>query len=233
MLDLKVARSTDGGATWTTEMVAARVRPVLGIHSVAADDHGREFMVWSARDEAGQVHAYFSRNLGPGTPWNAPVALGAPDHSGTLAWVVARGDGGVAVGYLGSDYPDARTVSRPWTVRVAVSQNAGDSWTIHNASGHTIFTGPQNQMLSLTYDMMGLVVDHEGFLHLAYPARVTQDGVALNQIEYTRQVAGQPLGAPPPAPVVPEAPYAVLLVLMGAGTIGLLLCLRHSPRRRS
>jgi hypothetical protein len=175
-------------------MVAARIRPILGIHSVAADDHGREFMVWSARDEQGHVDAYFSRNLGPGSAWSAPVALGVPEHSGTLAWAVARGDGGVAVGYLGSDYADARSASRPWTVRVAVSQDAGDSWTIHNASDQPVFTGGQNQMLSLTYDMMGLVVDHQGFLHLAFPRRVTKDGVELNQIEYTRQVSGQPLG---------------------------------------
>jgi hypothetical protein len=196
LLDLKLARSNDGGTTWTTEMVAARIRPILGIHSVAADDEGREFMVWSARDEAGHVDAYFSRNLGPGTPWSAPVALGLPEHSGTLAWAVARGDGGVAVGYLGSDFPDARSASRPWTVRVAISQNAGDTWTIQNASGaDPVFTGGQSQMLSLTYDMFGLVVDHEGFLHLAYPRRVTKDGVAMNQVEYTRQTSGQPLGA--------------------------------------
>ena len=194
MLDLKVARSADGGLTWTQELVAARVRPILGIHSVAADDQGREFMVWSARDENGHVDAYFSRNLGPGEPWTAPVALGTPEHSGTLAWVVARGDGGVAVGYLGSDHADARTESRPWTVRVAISQDAGDSWIIHNASGDTIYTGPQNQSLSLTYDLFGFVVDYEGFLHLAYPRRVTSDGVELNQVEYTRQMTGPPLG---------------------------------------
>jgi hypothetical protein len=109
---------------------------------------------------------------------------------------VARGDGGVAVGYLGSDFPDARSTSRPWTVRVAISQDAGDSWTINNASGaDPVFIGGQSQMLSLTYDMFGLVVDHEGFLHLAYPRRVTKDGVAMNQIEYTRQTSGQPLGS--------------------------------------
>jgi hypothetical protein len=175
-------------------MVAPRVRPVLGIHSVAADAEGREFMVWSARDEDGRVHVYFSRSLKPGTPWTQPVTIGQPDHSGTLAWVVARGDGGVAVGYLGSDYADARTESRPWTVRVAVSQDAGDSWSIYNASDHTVYTGSQSNSLSLTYDLLGLVVDEAGFLHLAYPRRVTVDGADLNQIEYTRQVSGPPLG---------------------------------------
>lgn len=194
MLDLKLARSADGGATWITEMVAPRVRPVLGIHAVAADDMGREYMVWSARDESGHVDTYFSRNLGPGSPWSAPTALGAPAHSGTLAWVVARGDGGVAVGYLGSDFPDARTQERPWTIRVAISQNAGDTWRIHNASGHTVYEGAQSASLSLTYDMLGLALDAQGYLHLAYARRVTRDGVALNQIEYTRQQSGAPLG---------------------------------------
>lgn len=254
MLDVKVARSADGGKTWTQELVAARVRPILGIHSVAADDHGREFMVWSARDENGHVDAYFSRNLGPGTAWTAPVALGKPEHSGTLAWVVARGDGGVAVGYMGSDHADARTESRPWTVRVAISQDAGDSWTIHNASGHTIYTGPQNQSLSLTYDLFGLVVDHEGFLHLAYPRRVTSDGVQLTQIEYTRQVAGRPLGArgkpaqaqddravsqsstsrPPAAPSVGTLPATELssaTALLGR-TFGLAATARHRALHR-
>lgn len=194
MLDVKLARSADGGETWTQELVAARVRPVLGIHAVAADEHGREFMVWSARDETGHVDAWFSRKLGPGQAWSTPRALGVPSHSGTLAWVVARGDGGVAVAYLGSDFPDARTEARPWNVRVAISQDAGDTWTIHDASGSPVYTGPQSQSLSLTYDMLGLAVDEQGFLHLAYPRRVTTDGVDLTRIEYTRQVAGQPLG---------------------------------------
>ena len=194
MLDVKLARSSDGGATWTQELVAARVRPVLGIHSVAADDQGREFMVWSARDESGHVDAWFSRKLGPDDTWSAPRALGVPEHSGTLAWVVARGDGGVAVGYLGSDFPDARTETRPWDVRVAISQDAGETWTTHGASGSPVYTGPQSQSLSLTYDMLGMAVDQQGMLHLAFPRRVTRDGVVLTQIEYTRQTDGVPLG---------------------------------------
>ena len=194
MLDVKLARSADGGETWTQELVAARVRPVLGIHSVAADEQGREFMVWSARDETGHVDAWFSRKLGPGLAWSTPRALGVPAHSGTLAWVVARGDGGVAVAYLGSDFPDARTEARPWNVLVAVSQDAGDTWTTHDASGSPVYTGPQSQSLSLTYDMLGLVVDERGFLHLAFPRRVSDDGVVLTRIEYARQVAGEPLG---------------------------------------
>ena len=194
MLDVKLARSSDGGKTWTEEMVAPRVRPVLGMHSVAADDAGHEFMVWSAQDADGRVHAYFSRNMKPGAPWSKPVTIGPVDSSATLAWAVARGDGGVAVGYFGSDYPDARTVSRPWPVRVAVSQNAGDTWSIANASGDTVYTGSQSNSLSLTYDLFGFVVDNAGFLHLAYPRRVTVNGSDLNEIEYTRQVAGPPLG---------------------------------------
>jgi hypothetical protein len=194
MVDLKVTRSADGGMTWADEVVAPRVRPILGVPSIAADDQGREFMVWSARDEAGHVDAYFSRNLKPGAPWTAPVPLGKTDHSGYLAWAVARGDGGVAVGYVGSDHPDAATEARPWTIRIAVSQNAGDSWTIHNASRHTVYTGPQNRSISVFYDLIGLVLDQEGFLHLTYPRRVGKDGVQLNQVEYTRQVTGPALG---------------------------------------
>lgn len=107
---------------------------------------------------------------------------------------MARGDGGVAVAYLGSDFPDARTETRPWTVRVAISQDAGDTWTNHDVSGSPVYTGPQSQSLSLTYDMLGLVVDRDGLLHLAFPRRVTNDDVQLTQIEYTRQTGGAPLG---------------------------------------
>jgi hypothetical protein len=195
MLDLKLARSADGGATWSTELIAARIRPVLGMPNVAADGHGGEYMAWSAVDENGQVGAYLSRNLRPGSAWSAPVRLGPASASGTLAWVVARGEGGVAVGYLGSDYPDARTTARPWTVRVAVSQDAGETWMIANASGHAVYTGPQSASLSLTYDLFGLVVDDSGMLHLAYPRRVVQAGAEVTEVEYTRQVAGRPLGA--------------------------------------
>ena len=194
LLDLKVTRSSDGGLTWTQELVAARVRPILGMASVAADDRGGEYLVWSARDDTGRVGAYFSRNLAPGSPWSPPVRLGPPDQTGSWAWTVARGNGGVAVAYVGSDYPDAGSESRPWTMRVAVSQDAGTSWTTQNASGHTVYTGAQNQALDVFYDMFGFIVDDEGLLHLAYPRRVTVDGAELNEIEYTQQTAGQPLG---------------------------------------
>jgi len=194
MLDLKLARSADGGATWTIELIAARIRPVLGMPNIAADGQGGEYMVWSAEDESGKVGAYLSRNLRPGSAWSAPVRLGPADASGTLAWVVARGVGGVAVGYLGSDYPDARTVSRPWTVQVAVSRDAGSTWTLIDASGHPVYVGPQSASLSLTYDLFGIVLDDRGMLHLAYPRRITADGADVTEVEYTHQVTGRPLG---------------------------------------
>jgi hypothetical protein len=195
MLDIKLARSADGGETWTTEMIAPRIRPVLGMPNIAADGRGGEYMVWSARDETGRVGAYLSRNLTPGTPWSAPIRLGDPQHSATFAWVVARGNGGVAVGYLGSDFPDARTVSRPWDVRVAVSRDSATSWATTSASGYPVYTGPQSESLSLFYDMFGVTLDDAGLLHLAYPRRVVQDGALLTQVEYTRQVMGSALGS--------------------------------------
>ena len=135
------------------------------------------------------------RATSAGSGWTPPIRLGDPGHSATLAWVVARGKGGVAVGYLGSDYADARTVARPWDVRVAVSRDSGQTWTISSASTHPVYDGPQSSSLSLTYDMFGITLDDDGRLHVVYPRRLAaQDGTPLNQVEYARQVDGAPLG---------------------------------------
>jgi hypothetical protein len=191
-LDLRLARSADGGLTWTDELVAARVRPILGVHAAVADDAGGEYLTWSARDDRGRPSAFFSRNLAAGSAWTAPERLGPADSDAFLSWPVARGDGGVAIAYVGTDFPNG--VKTEWSIRVAISQDAGDTWRIKDVSNHTIYTGSQGSSYSTVADMFGIVLDGDGFLHLAWPRQIIKDGAKNNEIEYTRQVAGPPLG---------------------------------------
>jgi hypothetical protein len=213
---LRVARSTDAGQTWTDEPVTT-YDIVQGVSSLAADGQGREYLVYTTTTN-GSVAVWLTRQDAAGGPWSTPTRITPDGQSGFLSWVVARGDGGVAAAWIGTDSPDADQ-THDWSIRVATSSDAGHTWQYADASGHSIYTGTQFDSASVVFDLFGLTVDDGGMLHLAWTRQLDPAGNrTLTQIEYTKQQSGAPLGEPVQEPVVPESP-AVLLLPLGAALL--------------
>ena len=181
---------------WSEETV---IQTELGqgtetLFTVAADDRGREAIAFSARDAKNNQGIWLVRSERPGE-WSAPKRVDPPGTSGHLPWVVARGDGGLAVAYMSSPYGDAREIARPWTVKVAVSRDFGSTFTHVDVSDHVVYAGSMLQGRPVFWDLLGLTLDPAGYMHLCWGDQGdVQPNNLRTSIVYARQVAGPPLG---------------------------------------
>lgn len=193
-----IARS--GGETplsgWREEAV---IETPLGqgaatLFAVACDDRGREAIAYSARDAAGNQGVWLLRSDRPGQ-WSSPRRIDPAGTTGHLPFVVARGDGGLAVAYLSSAFADARETARPWTVKVAVSRDFGATFTHVPVSDHVVYAGSLLEGRRVFWDLIGLALDREGYMHVAWGDQGdVQPNNYRTSIVYARQVSGPPLG---------------------------------------
>jgi hypothetical protein len=123
---VRMATSTDGGASWAQHTVLSDPAATAGFASVfpaaALDAAGTLYVAVS--DNA-RVLVLSSRDRG--TTWGRPQRVDPGIGAVVFPWVAAGGDGGVVVGWLGSrvtgaDAPDAR-----WQVYAAETLNGAVS----------------------------------------------------------------------------------------------------------
>jgi hypothetical protein len=200
MRTISVARSRDGGATWTQEPVVdlGDGHGMTSILGLAADGRGREYVVYadtagtSQEPPSGPMEVRMVRSDGPGKRWSKPFRIDLPKRTGMLPSVVAAGNGGVAVAWYASDHADAQTVPRRWFLRVAVSRDAGKTWTRTNASDHPVYGGAGAGHMPHVWDIIGLALGPDGRMHVVWTdLRGRAEGQA--QIVYARQSSGAPL----------------------------------------
>jgi hypothetical protein len=176
----QVARSGDGGLTWTVEPVAVMSK-TLALQNVAVDARGREYYqnasfhgpldptaVTTLQNRFSRsTDVLVSRNVS-GSRWSAPTRLNAPGHWGLRSWVVAAGDGHVAVVWMDSAPPRAGA-QREWRVKLAASQDAGLHWSTVDVSRGPVYTGPYDGVF---LDSLHLAIDRAGRLCATYPEQV-------------------------------------------------------------
>ena len=228
---IQVARSTDGGASWTS--TTAYTGPAgtdnRGVFPILAVDRGGNLHLVFTRVEANRhCHVYLTSTANPSAAnptWLPAVQVDSGAGNTTTAvepWVVGGSPGYVNITWLGSAAasPD---VPSSWRVFFSQTTNAMSGSPLFNETqvtaspvhDHSIcFNGggcdsagtpggePGNRDMLEYYTM---TLDANGMAHIIFPDSVNNcpSGNCVTNAWYTRQTSGASAYAPPagPAPV--------------------------------
>jgi len=137
--NIYVSRSTDGGKSWTANLVFhgtpgtsfGNVFPALAVDPT----NGKLYAAWSDAH-----HVFFSASSDQGTHWSAPVTVNAaPANTAIFPWLAAY-NGTVDLVYYGTSAASKDDASAVWNVYLAQTTNDGASFAqslVSNSSNHT------------------------------------------------------------------------------------------------
>lgn len=108
--DINVAVSNDGGATWTSRLIAEIPRETSSIYpSIGMDSGGQLHVAWAApRDKDNPV--FYTTSRDKGVKWTPPRALNN-GKTGQAPWVAGGRPGEAAIVWLGSPHGDTNSDS--------------------------------------------------------------------------------------------------------------------------
>lgn len=216
--ELQVARSTDGGLTWTIASVAkpsgdsGQLLP-----SLAEDKAGNLYAVWGEQ-LADHDDIKLSVSKDQGATWSPAAKVNQMPKTAIMPWIAATGVGNIAISYYGAnETAQAPSVNGSWTVWLAESRNAANAtpmfdefqvWNESVMTGGICTTGitcpnqvgpiapPGAKGSRALADFFQVRLDAQGAAHLAFADNQHQKGTATY---YTRQVSGPRLDTTGPA----------------------------------
>ncbi|MEY2485888.1 MAG: hypothetical protein QOH39_1536 [Verrucomicrobiota bacterium] len=225
---IQVARSTDGGATWST--MTAYTGPAgtnnRGVFPIVAVDRGGNLhLVFTRVEASGACHIWMTSSANPAaaTPtWLPAVQVDSGSGNTTTAvepWVVAGSAGRVDIAWLGSPAANPDVVSN-WQLFFAQTTNALSGSPLFNQvqvttnqvhSGSICFNGsgcanastphgePGNRDMAEYFTM---TLDGDGNANIAFPDSVNNcdPNVCVTNAWFTKQTGGTSAYAPPPGP---------------------------------
>ena len=228
---IQVARSTDGGATWTSTTAYSGPPGTdnRGVFPILAVDRGGNLHLVFTRVEANRhCHIYLTSTTNPGAAnptWLPAVQVdsgGGNTSTAVEPWVVAGSPGHVDITWLGSAAASPDSPSS-WYIYFSQTANALSGSPLFNemqvtaspVHDHSIcFNGggcdsagnpggePGNRDMLEYYTM---TLDPSGMAHIIYPDSVTNcpSDTCVTNAWYTKQTSGTSAYAPPagPAPV--------------------------------
>lgn len=119
-----VAMSDDGGVTWTNTLVTDKILAAYHDVPTVTDTEGNVYAAFS--DDANGL-PYLSVSRDHGATWSTPVMVAPPDVRETgMLTLTAGSPGRVAVGFVTTTVDNGGDLGRPWSYRMAVTQNAFD-----------------------------------------------------------------------------------------------------------
>ncbi len=190
--EVRVARSGDGGATWSDTLVAAALFGFDNLWAVqgAADGAGGYHVAFAARQDDARMSVSLSTSTDGGATWHPPRVL-REDGLNFLPWVAARGAGEVAVGWYGGDATgDPVKAPEDATWHAYVWHSGANATTI--ASEEPVKTGPicprgasctsDRELL----DYVGLAFAPDGALHYAFTTSREADGATSGLVRHAR-----------------------------------------------
>ena len=143
--EVKLAVSTDNGATWQHKLVAAAPEGFDNLWAVQADVDatGAIHVGWAARVDDETMGMFVATSRDAGDSWTEPLALRA-EGLNFLPWVAAMGNGTVGVGWYGSDTTGDPTKAGPdatWHAWVAQSVDGGEAFVVQRVTDEPAKTG--------------------------------------------------------------------------------------------
>jgi hypothetical protein len=133
---VKVAKSTNGGTSWTATTIGAAGGSVMFWPSIAVDDAGNPYVSWAAGTSVGAAglrvsengHVVFSRSIDGGATWLPITTISAPNAVAVFPWVAAGAAGKIDIAYYASTNapvgPDIGSPTTTWDILVAQSLDA-------------------------------------------------------------------------------------------------------------
>jgi hypothetical protein len=207
---LYIAKSTDGGTSWTRLKVADlpdTVNPGNIFVQMAIDRAGNLYYTWSqtqnvTADSVGEQDIYYAFSTTGGTSWSPPINLtGEKNDSAIFPWMVAGDAGEVDLVYYKANNGDNSNVARPttvWNVFFAQSMNALN--TGPNFKSVQVSAEPNHLGIICTggvgcdedrdlLDFITVDVDHLGAAHIVYSDDHQRRNTDTRD-KLTRQIAG-------------------------------------------
>ena len=133
-ISARYARSTDGGATFSTPIAVAADggRQNQDFPSVAADSSGNVYLTWIDDRETGHTQLYFTRSLDGGVTFETPKRAGTmPDGGGSCECCNTA----IAVSPEGNVYISFRSnIDNKRDIWIARSLDRGATFTVHQAA---------------------------------------------------------------------------------------------------
>lgn len=128
--ELRLARSADGGLTWTSRLVSSDGQSV-SFPVVAADNLGNLYAAWETSDilllpPLNSV-VKVATSIDDGTTWSAPRQVSSSETAAIFPWIVALAPGKVDVAFYIEQNITSADLGGPittWDVVVAQSTNA-------------------------------------------------------------------------------------------------------------
>ncbi len=142
-VNLYVSKFSDGGATWTTSLMAVSAAPpdcssmscgwaFLGAAmTMTSDSAGNLYTLWNAGSSAGgPERIYFSKSTDGGNTWSAKkdVSTAAQGVEHAFPAIAAAGNGVVSIAWMDTRSAAAGAIDR-WNVYYRSSTNGGGSWS--------------------------------------------------------------------------------------------------------
>ena len=190
-VNLYVSKSTDGGATWTTNLVDVSSSPpdcsaflcgwaFLGAQMVMASDASDNiYLLWNAGSTArGPERIYFAKSTNSGSTYSSKVDVSkapANTHHAFPA-IAAAGNGDVRISWM-----DARVANGgidKWNVYYRSSSNGGSSWSneVDLSTAVSGFSYIFNDGFRFPFgDYYELDVDEQGTNHVIFGEALNYD----------------------------------------------------------
>jgi hypothetical protein len=191
--EIWVAKSSDGGRTWSHHRAATAAAPIDHLWG-DVDAAGNLYVAWNEVAADGSTHVELASSVDGGIAWRGPFRVDQlAGHDSNAMPAVAAGEAGrVDVVWYTSTAPRLTDDDATWTVALARTtdgQSATPSFTQSRVSPNVVHVGPLPRCPFCPFaDFMSVDIDREGRANVVW----NDDSLGPLLLMYSREIATAP-----------------------------------------